>query len=83
MVYGLPRIAVDQCAMSEIGHGETGLIAKAEDVVSLADAMIQLGRNPRDTEKMGAAGRRKVEADYTWGAVTAKIKKTLETTYGI
>ena len=84
MAYGLPCVTVDRCAMPEIvRHGETGLVAHAEDAASLAKSMIELGRNPREAARMGAAGRRRVEGDYTWSAVTTKIKATLSGTYGI
>ena len=84
MAYGLPCITVNRCALPEIvRHGETGLVARAEDSTSLANAMIELGGSPRDASRMGAAGRKRVESDYTWSAVTAKIKATLASTYGI
>lgn len=84
MAYGLPCITVNRCALPEIVlHGETGLVARAEDSASLADSMIELGRNPRDASGMGAAGRRRVESDYTWDSVTTKIKTTLSGTYGM
>lgn len=84
MAYGLPCIAVNRCAMPEIVRsGETGLIARAEDVDSLAEAMIELGKNPRDAARMGAAGRARVELHFTWTAVTAKMRTTLSGTYGI
>jgi len=84
MAYGLPCIAVDRCAMPEIvRHGETGLIARAEDTTALATAMIEIGKNPRDAARMGAAGRSRVESDYTWDAVASKIRATLSDTYGM
>jgi len=84
MAFGLPCIAVDRCAMPEIvRHGETGLIARAQDKVSLANTMIELGRNPGEAARMGEAGRRRIESDYTWDAVVAKIKTVLSTTYGM
>lgn len=84
MAYGLPCITVDRCAMPEIvRHRETGLVARAEDANSLANAMIEVGKNPKDAATMGVAGRARVESDYTWRAVTAKIKATLGCTYGL
>lgn len=84
MAYGLPCIAVNRCAMPEIvRHGETGLIARAEDTAALANAMIEIGKNPRDAATMGAAGRRRVESDYTWNVVASKIKAILSDTYRI
>lgn len=82
MAYGLPCIAVDRCAMPEIvRHGETGMIARAEDAKSLANAMIEIGRSPKDAARMGAAGRRRIESQYTWSAVVTKMKKVLMDTY--
>ena len=84
MAYGLPCIAVDRCAMPEIVcQGETGLIAQAEDKNSLANAMIEIGKNPEYGAKLGAAGRQRVESDFTWDAVAAKIKAILSNVYGI
>ncbi len=84
MAFARPCIAVDRCAMPEIvRHGETGLIARAEDPASLANAMIELGRNPVEAARMGEAGRRRIESDYTWDAVATKIKTVLATTYGM
>lgn len=84
MAYGLPCIAVDRCAMPEIvQHGKTGMIAHAEDASSLADAMIEVGKTPESAAAMGAAGRQRVESDFTWSAVTAKMKTVLSETYRI
>jgi glycosyltransferase involved in cell wall biosynthesis len=84
MAYGLPCIAANRCAMPEIvQHEETGLIVQAEDPVSLADAMIAFARSPQDAAKLGANGRKRVEAEFTWSAVAAKVKATLSNTYGV
>lgn len=74
MAYGLPAIGVDRCAFPEIvQHGKTGLIAKAENAPSLAEAMLEIAADPDRAKAWGIAGRRRVEADYTWDAVAAKI----------
>ena len=74
MAYGLPCIAVDRCAMPEIvAHGETGLVARAEDVDSLADAMLQLASDPALAARWGTAGRARCEERFTWQAVTGRI----------
>lgn len=84
MAFGLPCIATDRCAMPEIvQHRTTGLIATAEDVSSLAEAMLELARNPGDAEAMGRAGRLRVETDYTWGAVAKKIGAVLSDSFGM
>jgi glycosyltransferase involved in cell wall biosynthesis len=74
MAHGLPCIAVDRCAMPEIvAHGETGLIARAEDADSLANAMLELASDPALAARWGAAGRARCEERFTWHAVTGKI----------
>ncbi len=84
MAYGVPCIAADRCAMPEIVRdGETGLVVHAEDSRSLADAMIQLGCNPAEAARMGAAGRRRIESDFTWTTVTGTIKAILSDQYHI
>jgi glycosyltransferase involved in cell wall biosynthesis len=84
MAFGLPCIAADRCAMPEIvQHRKTGLIVTAEDVSSLAEAMLELARNPRDADAMGRAGRRRVETDFTWGAVARKIGIVLSDSFGM
>ncbi len=84
MAYGLPCIAADRCAMPEIvRHEESGLIVRAEDSVSLANAMIEIAQHPRDAARMGANGRKRVEFDYTWNTVAGRVKATLSDTYGI
>lgn len=84
MAYGLPCIAADRCAMPEIvRHGDTGLVVRAEDSESLANAMIELGTSPSDAARMGAAGRQRAESTFTWATVTGKIKAALADEYHI
>ena len=84
MAYGLPCIAANRCAMPEIvRHEETGLIVRAEDSASLASAMIEFARSPRDAATLGINGRKRVESDFTWNAVAEKVKSTLLDAYGI
>jgi glycosyltransferase involved in cell wall biosynthesis len=84
MAYGLPCIAADRCAMPEIvRHGETGLVVRAEDSESLANAMIELGSSPGDAARMGSAGRRCAESTFTWATVTGKIKAVLSDKYHV
>ncbi len=84
MAYGLPCIAVDRCAMPEIvRHGESGLIAAAEDSGSLARSMIELAQSPTEAENMGMNGRRRAESDFTWTSVAQKIARVLTDEYRI
>jgi glycosyltransferase involved in cell wall biosynthesis len=84
MAFGLPCIATDRCAMPEIVQDRTtGLIVTAEDVSSLAEAMLELARNPKDADAMGRAGRRRVETEFTWGAVAKKMGVVLADSFGL
>jgi glycosyltransferase involved in cell wall biosynthesis len=78
MANNMACVAVDRCAMPEIvTHGETGLIARAEDPASLAERMIELARDPARVRDMGLKGRRRVEEHYTWPAVVGKIRRVI------
>jgi glycosyltransferase involved in cell wall biosynthesis len=84
MAYGLPCIAADRCAMPEIvHHGENGLIVAAKDSDALARAMLELAENPRGAAEMGERGRRRAERDFTWDAVSLKIRRVLDEQYRI
>jgi glycosyltransferase involved in cell wall biosynthesis len=74
MIYGLPCVTVDRCAMPEIvQHGKTGLVARPGDAASLAAAMIEIAKNPVQGKEFGAAGRARALSNYTWRAVAEKI----------
>lgn len=78
MAFRLACVTVDRCAMPEIVvHGETGLVAKAEDAGSLAAAMVELARSPDVVKKMGDLGRARVESQFTWDAVATGIAGVL------
>lgn len=80
MIFGLPCIAVDRCAMPEIvRHGESGLIARAEDSDALARAMLDLAMDPARCAEYGRAGRIRAERDFTWKAVAGKIRESVLT----
>lgn len=65
MSAGLPVITTDQGAISEIVEDqETGFIIKPEPVV-LADTICHLIENPDIAMRMGAAGRRRIEANFS------------------
>ncbi len=74
MAHGLPCIGVNEFAMPEIiSHGETGLLVERGSAQSLADAMLTLARDPAMATQYGLAGRKKLEANFTWDAVGRRI----------
>ncbi len=63
---GLPTIATDVPGCREIvKHGETGLLVPPRDSEALAMAIQSLLVNPSDCARMGANGRKLVEAEFT------------------
>ena len=68
-VGGIPEIVVD---------GQTGLLVPPEDPVSLAAALRRLVRDPAMRERLGAAGRRKVEAQYRWDRCVDRMERVYE-----
>ncbi len=62
---GIPEAVVD---------GETGLLAPPRDAAGLAERMVRLLEDNHLRLRMGAAGRRRVEAHFT---VDAMVEKTL------
>lgn len=74
MAFGLACIAVDRCAMPEIVvHGQTGLVARAENSESLTEAMLTLAGDPDQVHRMGSRGRTRVEQHFTWDVVASRI----------
>jgi glycosyltransferase involved in cell wall biosynthesis len=57
--------------------GVTGRLAPAGRPDALAGALIDVLRDPRAAVAMGAAGRRRVEAHFTWDRVVNRIAAAL------
>jgi len=65
MGQGVPIIGSAVSAIPEvIADGETGLLCPARDVDALAAAMAKLLTDPALRERMGAAGRARLEAHF-------------------
>ena len=63
---GLPCISTRVSAIPElIDHETTGLLVPPGDPVALAAALQRLTRNPLDRARLGAAGCRRVRADFS------------------
>lgn len=74
MAYGLPCLGGDTCAMPEIiADGETGFVVPAADAGLLGARLTELADDPARAERLGAAGRARLEARYTWDAVATRI----------
>jgi alpha-maltose-1-phosphate synthase len=74
MAHGLPCIATTSDAMPEIvAHGESGLLVPPDDVDALAAALAALLADVPLRRRMGAAGRARVEAQFTWAHVAERM----------
>jgi alpha-maltose-1-phosphate synthase len=79
MAYGLPCVGTAGDAMPEIiQHGETGYLAAAGDVAGLAGALERLLGDPALRRRMGARGRERVAALFTWDHVVRRMLPFLE-----
>lgn len=66
MAAGKPIVATDVGGCAEaVVDGETGLIVPPEDPAALAEAIASLLADPERTRAMGAAGRERVQREFT------------------
>lgn len=71
---GTAVVGTDGCGVADaIEHGETGLIVSQTNIAEeLPRALLELLQNPARAAKMGAAGRRRAQAQ-TWSAVAEQV----------
>jgi glycosyltransferase involved in cell wall biosynthesis len=70
MACGKPVVAYDiGWAREVVEHGSTGLLVKRGDVEGLAEAVLQLLRNPSLGRSFGERGRSQVQAKFSVGAM--------------
>jgi glycosyltransferase involved in cell wall biosynthesis len=66
MAYEIPSIAFHRGALGEIiENGKSGLLVEAANVPALQAATATVLRDPSGAKKMGAAGRRRVEENFS------------------
>ena len=76
---GLPVVATDiRGCRQVVSHGQSGLLVPLHDPVRLAAAIEELARDPARRREMGAAGRRKAEAEFDDQIVVAKSMEAYE-----
>jgi glycosyltransferase involved in cell wall biosynthesis len=69
-----PVIATDVGGISEaVADGETGLLIEPGSASALSNAMVKVLGDPGRAAAMGAAGRRKVEAEFSLDATAAAV----------
>jgi len=79
MASGLPVIATRIAGNEELViDNETGLLVPTEDIAALKEACEKMISNPNLRERMGVAGRQRVEEHFTWGSVARQYLHLLE-----
>jgi len=79
MFFGLPCIATDIWAMSEmIDDGKTGFLIPVNDADALADRLAVLLGNQALRVQMGRAARARAEAKFSWDAVGKLMSSVLQ-----
>ena len=75
MAAGLPVIATRVEGTAEtVIDGETGLLVDPASASALESALQAVLRDPQRGHRMGLAGRRRVESDFSWDAVVARYE---------
>jgi len=74
MAHGLPIIATQVGAIGEaVSDGQEGFLIDPGDVAALADRMCRLGGDPVLRQRMGAAARRRADAEFSLDAMVDRI----------
>lgn len=75
---GRPSVAGDSGGAPEaVVHGETGLVVDGNEVDEVAEGVLALLDDPEGAAKMGAAGADRVHRDFTWEALSARLRGLL------
>lgn len=78
MAFGKPAIGACDGALPElIVDGVTGFLVKHDDVEALSDRLIRLLSNQPLCERMGQAGRQRMEREYTFDVFRDRLTRLL------
>jgi glycosyltransferase involved in cell wall biosynthesis len=79
MASGKPIVSTRRGGPSEtVVDGETGFLVDAGDAAALAERVLRLLRDPALRQRMGAAGRARVEAHFSAQAMAAQFETVLD-----
>jgi starch synthase len=83
MAHGVPCVGTRVGAIPEVlQEGRLGLLIEAEDAGGLADALLELIRDPSLQQHLSVHGRREVAANGTWAAVADRLVRKLQPLVG-
>lgn len=61
-----------------VSNGETGLLVNSEDIPQIAKAITGLLCHPKEAEKMGKQGRKRVFEEFDWKLKADKIRELVD-----
>ena len=74
MAAGVPIVCSDLPSIREIlTDKKTGILVEPENIEALADAIIEVLKDPDQSQALVVNARKKVVKDYSWDAVTNKL----------
>ncbi len=77
---GLPVVSTRHAGIPDVVlEGQTGFLVDEGDVDGMAQAMIRLAQDPNLAQSMGAAGRARVEAEFSMDKSIANLWQIIET----
>jgi glycosyltransferase involved in cell wall biosynthesis len=74
---GVPAVISDACHFPEVAEQDAGLVTPL-DPAQIAQALLQVLRDPSARSRMGAAGRALVQARYTWPQVARQMAESYQ-----
>jgi glycosyltransferase involved in cell wall biosynthesis len=79
MAYSLPCVSTTSAGTPDlVADGETGILVEPRDAGAIAGALLRLLREPELADRMGRAGRQRVERELTWDRVAERMAPVLE-----
>lgn len=79
MAYSLPCVATTTAGVPELVlHGKTGLLVEPGDIEALGQALLRILREPDFADRLGRAGRLRVEQELTWDRVVDRMAPVLQ-----
>jgi glycosyltransferase involved in cell wall biosynthesis len=81
MACGLPAIAVDAHGPADIiDHGRTGWLVEPDDVVGLANALVEAVNRPGERRRRGVAAAADVADRFAWPALSREVAAVYDAT---
>jgi glycosyltransferase involved in cell wall biosynthesis len=75
---GLPVVSTKHAGIVEaVVNGTGGFLVEEGDVDKMADHLLRLVRDPELAARMGAAGRRHIEADYSSAKSLGRLRQVV------